>query len=172
MRFFLRTYAFPLMLTPALLGQARLTLADAIAQALKDSPLLSVASAHISAAEGLRKQAGLSPNPRLIVQLENARFWGNPPFSYPQDTATYAFLAQTLETGGKRNRRVELALKSAADWNACVVLKGHHTVIAAPDGRAWLNSTGNPGMGTAGTGDVLTGILAGLTAQYGEAAWP
>jgi ADP-dependent NAD(P)H-hydrate dehydratase / NAD(P)H-hydrate epimerase len=75
-------------------------------------------------------------------------------------------------TADVQKRRVELALKSAADWNACVILKGHHTVTAAPDGRAWINSTGNPGMGTAGTGDVLTGILVGLTAQYGAESWP
>jgi hydroxyethylthiazole kinase-like uncharacterized protein yjeF len=62
--------------------------------------------------------------------------------------------------------RVEIALKAAADWNAIVVLKGHHTVIAAPSGFAYMNSTGNPGMGTGGTGDILTGMLAGLTAQY------
>src|ERR1700688_4711081 len=108
MRFFVRFYV-PLMFSAALLGQARLNLADAVAQALAGNPRLAVAAARMGAAEGLRKQAGLSPNPRLIVQLENTRFWGNPPFSYPQDTATYAFLAQTLETGGKRNRRVELA---------------------------------------------------------------
>ena len=69
-------------------------------------------------------------------------------------------------------RRVELSRKSAAEWNACVLLKGHHTVIAAPDGHTWINSTGNPGMGTAGTGDVLTGMLTGLTAQYGIDSWP
>jgi len=69
-------------------------------------------------------------------------------------------------------RRVELAIKAAADWNACVVLKGYQTVIAAPDGRAWVNSTGNPGMATGGTGDVLTGILTGLTAQFGAESWP
>ena len=109
MRFLVQRYVFPLMFAPALFGQARLTLADAVARALNGNPLLSVASAHISVAEGLRKQAGLSPNPRLIVQLENTRFWENPSFSYPQDTATYAFLAQTVETGGKRNRRVALA---------------------------------------------------------------
>jgi ADP-dependent NAD(P)H-hydrate dehydratase / NAD(P)H-hydrate epimerase len=69
-------------------------------------------------------------------------------------------------------RRVEVALRAASDWNACVVLKGHHTVIASPDGSAFVNSTGIPGMATGGTGDVLTGILAGLTAQYGTSDWP
>jgi NAD(P)H-hydrate epimerase len=71
-----------------------------------------------------------------------------------------------------QSNRVGLALKSAADWNAHVVLKGHQTIVASPDGHAYINSTGNPGMGTAGTGDVLTGILAGLTAQFGTADWP
>jgi ADP-dependent NAD(P)H-hydrate dehydratase / NAD(P)H-hydrate epimerase len=69
-------------------------------------------------------------------------------------------------------RRIDTALGVAAQWNVSIVLKGHETVIAAPDGRAWVNSTGNPGMGTGGTGDVLTGILAGLTAQYGVDSWP
>lgn len=71
-----------------------------------------------------------------------------------------------------QNRRVEVALKSAADWNAHVILKGHETVIASPDGSAYINSTGNPGMATGGTGDVLTGILASLTAQFGTDDWP
>lgn len=69
-------------------------------------------------------------------------------------------------------RRIETAQKAASDWNAHVILKGHQTVIAAPDGPTWINSTGNPGMATAGTGDVLTGMLASLTAQYGQASWP
>jgi hydroxyethylthiazole kinase-like uncharacterized protein yjeF len=68
-------------------------------------------------------------------------------------------------------QRVEVARKSAADWNAIVILKGHQTIIAAPDGQVFVNSTGNPGMGTGGTGDVLTGMLAGATAQFGTADW-
>ena len=66
-----------------------------------------------------------------------------------------------------QKNRIDIALKAAADWNAHVILKGHQTIIASPDGAAFVNSTGNPGMATGGTGDVLTGILAGLTAQYG-----
>ena len=64
--------------------------------------------------------------------------------------------------------RVEVALKAAADWNCVVILKGHQTVVASPTGEAFINSTGNPGMGTGGTGDVLTGMLAGLVAQFGR----
>jgi ADP-dependent NAD(P)H-hydrate dehydratase / NAD(P)H-hydrate epimerase len=68
-------------------------------------------------------------------------------------------------------RRLDVARKSAVDWNAFVILKGHQTVIASPDGQTFINSTGNPGMGTGGTGDVLTGMLAGLTAQFGTSDW-
>jgi hydroxyethylthiazole kinase-like uncharacterized protein yjeF len=68
-------------------------------------------------------------------------------------------------------QRVEVARKSAADWNSIVILKGQQTVVAAPDGQVFINSTGNPGMGSGGTGDVLTGMLAGLTAQFGVSPW-
>jgi NAD(P)H-hydrate epimerase len=70
-----------------------------------------------------------------------------------------------------QNDRLKLAQQAAAEWNLHVVLKGNQTVIAAPDGRAWINLTGNPGMATGGTGDVLTGMLAGLAAQFGEKNW-
>ena len=67
--------------------------------------------------------------------------------------------------------RLNVAQKAAADWKTTVVLKGYQTVIAAPDGRAWINSTGNPGMAKAGSGDVLTGMLAGILAQHGHTDW-
>jgi NAD(P)H-hydrate epimerase len=67
--------------------------------------------------------------------------------------------------------RLQIALESAVRWNAIVVLKGYHTIVATPDGRAFINSTGNPGMATGGTGDVLTGMLAGLTAEFASEPW-
>lgn len=71
-----------------------------------------------------------------------------------------------------QGRRLEIATHAASDWNVTVILKGQGTILATPNGSAWINSTGNPGMATGGTGDVLTGILAGLTAQFGHASWP
>ena len=68
-------------------------------------------------------------------------------------------------------QRLKVATTAAANWNAVVILKGQQTVVASPDGQLFVNSTGNPGMGTGGTGDVLTGMLAGLTAQFGVSAW-
>ena len=61
--------------------------------------------------------------------------------------------------------RVGMACALANKLGAIIVLKGAHSVIAAPDERHWINTSGNPSMATAGMGDALTGILAGLLAQ-------
>lgn len=61
--------------------------------------------------------------------------------------------------------RIDIAVSFAEETKTNLVLKGVPTVIAAPSGRAYVNSTGNPGMASAGTGDVLTGIIAGLLSQ-------
>jgi ADP-dependent NAD(P)H-hydrate dehydratase / NAD(P)H-hydrate epimerase len=70
-----------------------------------------------------------------------------------------------------QENRVAAALDSARDWNAYIILKGFHTLIAAPDGRLFVNTSGNPGLAKGGSGDVLTGILAALTAQFGTIDW-
>jgi NAD(P)H-hydrate epimerase len=61
--------------------------------------------------------------------------------------------------------RLEAAREFAKAHNCVLVLKGHCTVTAAPDGRTILNTTGNPGMAKGGSGDVLAGILAGMLGQ-------
>jgi ADP-dependent NAD(P)H-hydrate dehydratase / NAD(P)H-hydrate epimerase len=68
-------------------------------------------------------------------------------------------------------KRLEVALDAAEKWKAFVILKGFHTILATPEGQAYVNTTGNPGMATGGTGDVLTGMLAGLTAEFGTKNW-
>ncbi|HKA86973.1 MAG TPA: NAD(P)H-hydrate dehydratase [Haliangiales bacterium] len=66
--------------------------------------------------------------------------------------------------------RLAAARALAAATGAVVVLKGARSVVAAPDGRAAINASGNPGLGTGGTGDVLAGLLGALLAQ-GLAPW-
>jgi ADP-dependent NAD(P)H-hydrate dehydratase / NAD(P)H-hydrate epimerase len=66
--------------------------------------------------------------------------------------------------------RLEVARNFAREHELIVVLKGHRSLIAAPDGTVWVNPTGNPGMATGGTGDVLTGMVAGLIAQHPQKA--
>jgi len=58
--------------------------------------------------------------------------------------------------------RKTAAREMAEKFGIYIVLKGHRTVVAAPDGKLFVNQSGNPGMATAGCGDVLTGVLAGL----------
>ncbi|HZL10563.1 MAG TPA: NAD(P)H-hydrate dehydratase [Prolixibacteraceae bacterium] len=61
--------------------------------------------------------------------------------------------------------RLHIQLQFSEKYKVIVVCKGAHTCITFPDGRVFFNSTGNPGMATAGSGDVLTGIILGLLAQ-------
>ena len=64
-----------------------------------------------------------------------------------------------------QQNRLQIAIKMAKEWGETIVLKGAYTVIAAPDGRANICPIANAGLASAGTGDVLTGAIAGLVAQ-------
>lgn len=70
-----------------------------------------------------------------------------------------------LSTKDVQTNRIEIARNFANNHKLVLVLKSHRTLVALPDGTVWVNPTGNPGLATGGTGDVLTGIIAGLIAQ-------
>jgi NAD(P)H-hydrate epimerase len=67
--------------------------------------------------------------------------------------------------------RLGVARKFAREHKLIVVLKGHRTLVVRPDGEAWVNTTGNAGMATGGTGDILTGMVAGMIAQRPKSAF-
>jgi NAD(P)H-hydrate epimerase len=69
-----------------------------------------------------------------------------------------------------QRRRLETARALAMETGAVVLLKGQRTIVARADGRAAVNPTGNPGMATGGTGDVLSGVIGALLAR-GCDAW-
>jgi hydroxyethylthiazole kinase-like uncharacterized protein yjeF len=73
-----------------------------------------------------------------------------------------------IDTASVQGNRLAAALQLASRYRSHVVLKGCGSVIAAPDGRWFINTTGHPGMATAGMGDVLTGLALSLLAQR----WP
>jgi NAD(P)H-hydrate epimerase len=70
-----------------------------------------------------------------------------------------------LSTAAIQRDRINVARSFAKEHELILVLKGDRTILAHPDGEAWVNPTGNPGMATGGTGDILTGIIAGMLAQ-------
>ena len=68
--------------------------------------------------------------------------------------------------------RLGVARKFTREHELIVVLKGHRTLVVRPDGEAWVNTSGNPGMATGGTGDILTGMVAAMLAQEKRALSP
>jgi ADP-dependent NAD(P)H-hydrate dehydratase / NAD(P)H-hydrate epimerase len=70
-----------------------------------------------------------------------------------------------LSTAAIQRDRINVARSFAREHELILVLKGDRTAVANPDGEVWINTTGNPGMATGGTGDILTGIVAGMLAQ-------
>jgi len=76
-----------------------------------------------------------------------------------------------LSIAALQRARVNVARTFAGEHQLILVLKGDRTIVAGPDGEAWVNTTGNPGMATGGTGDILTGMVAGMVAQHPERAF-
>jgi len=105
----------------------------------------------------------LSENPQMVQLIPKGSVLTPHPLEFER-------LAGHVESDFER---LHLARKFAMNHGIVLVLKGAYTLIALPDGNCWFNCTGNPGMATGGSGDVLTGILTGLLAQGytpGEAA--
>ena len=106
---FIPSFALSILLASTGFAETELTPEHAVALALEKNAGMAVASARVAAAEGMRTQAGMKPNPRFILQSENARIGGSSPFRYSQDTDNFAYVSQIFEAGGKRQSRIEVA---------------------------------------------------------------
>jgi hydroxyethylthiazole kinase-like uncharacterized protein yjeF len=114
-----------------------------------------------------------SLSPRLVLDADvlNAlaqtpRWWqrlGQDAILTPHPGEMARLSGLSIEEIGRERLRV--AREEAALWHKTVVLKGAHTVIASPGGEARISAMANPGLASAGTGDVLSGVIAGLLAQ-------
>jgi NAD(P)H-hydrate epimerase len=72
-----------------------------------------------------------------------------------------------MSTEAVQKDRVKVATEAAKRWNAYVLLKGFHTILASPSGEVFVNTTGNAGLAKGGSGDVLTGLMAAMIGQFG-----
>ena len=117
--------------------------------ALFDADALNILAESVELQESLADRSPpsvITPHP-----LEAARLLGTDSISIQSD-------------------RLKAAMQLATKFNAIAILKGSGTVICSPDGKTVINPTGNPGLATAGTGDVLSGMTGSLIAQ-GWSAW-
>jgi NAD(P)H-hydrate epimerase len=111
--------------------------------------------------------------PRLVIDADGLNLLAKIPEWWRQVPANNILTPHPGELGTLRNQtiaqieadRVKSAQESARLFNQIVILKGAYTVIAAPDGRVKINPAGNAALATAGSGDVLAGITAGLLTQ-------
>jgi hydroxyethylthiazole kinase-like uncharacterized protein yjeF len=101
-----------------------------------------------------------------VLAADPARLTGSPerPVVITPHPGEMARLIATSAADVQR-RRLAVARDFAAGHHVYVVLKGHRTLVATPDGTVCINPTGTPGMATGGSGDVLTGTIAGWLAQ-------
>ncbi len=113
-----------------------------------------------------------SPKP-LILDADGLNAFVDAPEELKDHTAPLVLTPHAGELGRLRRKtgpeieatRIRSARESAREFGATVVLKGAPTATASPDGKVVLNSSGNSGMATIGSGDVLTGLIASFTAQ-------
>ncbi len=106
----MRTVALATLLAPALPAADRtLSIREAVDSALAAHPALVESAARMGVTEAGGRQASVSPNPRLVLQVENVRPYGNPSFRYGRDADQFAYLEKDFETGGKRQRRIDVA---------------------------------------------------------------
>jgi len=80
---------------------------------------------------------------------------------HPGEMARLAKLGISFINNNKKN----VAKKFASEYNVTIVIKGHRTVVVSPENKCYINKTGNPGMASAGCGDVLSGIVVALLAS-------
>lgn len=106
-----------------------------------DADALTALAGHTEILPAMQAQKVLTPHPGEMARLTG------------------------LEIAEIEAERINVAKKYAEEWQAIVVLKGAPTVIGCPNGTVYVNSTGNSSLATGGSGDVLTGIIAGLAAQ-------
>lgn len=106
-----------------------------------DADALTALAGHTEILAAMQAQKVLTPHPGEMARLTG------------------------LEVAEIEADRINVAKKYAEEWQAIVVLKGAPTVIGCPNGTVYVNSTGNSSLATGGSGDVLTGIIAGLAAQ-------
>lgn len=106
-----------------------------------DADGLNALKGHLTVLKACRARAILTPHPGEFTRV---------------------FGGKLDDSGVLRRSR---ALEVAREHGVVLVLKGHRTVVASPEGKVYVNPTGNPGMATAGSGDVLTGVIAALAGQ-------
>jgi cobalt-zinc-cadmium efflux system outer membrane protein len=121
---FLKAALAVLLCFQAAVAQQQLSLDGALAAALSSHPDIASAAARRAQVQGARTQAGLAPNPQLIVQTENIRPSSSAnPFSFSQQTDNFVYLQQQFEPGAKRTRRVDAA-------QAALAVAGHDLASA------------------------------------------
>ncbi len=129
-------------------------------------------SRHPSTQRLVLKIIGSSPKPLVIDADALYALAGHPEILRKTDTlkvltphpGEMARLVGRSREYVEKHRR-SLALEFARKYQCVLLLKGHRTVVASPQGKVYINTTGNAGMATAGSGDVLTGMIAALLAQ-------